>query len=74
MQKRLLVPVMALVVASISASSSHAQARLPGAVYDFDKKGEKPGPAPKRDISGTWEPASGVSAATADEARGNESR
>ena len=34
-------------------------ARQPGAVYDFDKKGEKPAPAPKRDISGIWEPARG---------------
>lgn len=44
---------------------SHAQggvARQPGAVYDFDKKGEKPAPAPKRDISGVWEPAAGPGA------------
>ena len=39
---------------------ARAQARQPGAVYDFDRKGEKPGPAPKRDISGIWEPASGA--------------
>src|SRR5713226_3923799 len=38
----------------------HAQtARQPGAVYDFDVKGERPAPAPLRDISGTWEPANG---------------
>jgi hypothetical protein len=36
----------------------HAQmARQPGAVYDSDFKNEKPEPAPRRDISGTWEPA-----------------
>ena len=35
-----------------------AQTRVPGAVYDFDRKGETPAPAPKRDISGIWEPAS----------------
>jgi hypothetical protein len=37
-------------------------ARQPGAVYDFDKKGEKPAPAPKHDISGVWEPAGGPGA------------
>jgi hypothetical protein len=26
-------------------------------VYDHDRRGEKPAPAPRRDISGTWEPA-----------------
>jgi hypothetical protein len=36
------------------------QNRLPGAVYDFEKKGEQLGPAPKRDLSGTWEPANGA--------------
>ena len=34
-------------------------ARQPGAVYDFDFKDEKPTPAPRRDISGIWEPAGG---------------
>jgi len=33
--------------------------RQPGAVYDFDFKDEKPTPAPRRDISGVWEPAAG---------------
>jgi hypothetical protein len=38
--------------------SMHAQtARQPGAVYDSDYKNEKPEPAPRRDISGVWEPA-----------------
>jgi hypothetical protein len=36
--------------------------RQPGAVYDFDRKGEKPAPAPKHDISGVWEPAEGPGA------------
>lgn len=59
MQKYLVVPVMALSAGLICSPLAHAQARLPGAVYDFDRKGEKPGPAPRRDISGIWEPASG---------------
>jgi hypothetical protein len=36
--------------------------RQPGAVYDFDRPNEKPAPAPKRDISGVWEPALGPGA------------
>lgn len=40
----------------------HAQNEQPGAVYDRDRRGEKPSPAPKHDISGTWEPARGASA------------
>ena len=53
-----------LLVVSILAVRAHAQeqqdqqvARQPGAIYDFDKKGEKPAPAPKRALSGVWEPA-----------------
>src|ERR1041384_7644255 len=38
------------------------EVRQPGAVYDFDFKNEKPAPAPRRDISGVWEPAAGPSA------------
>src|SRR5260370_30020648 len=60
MQERLAVPMCVLMAVSVFSPLAHAQARLPGAVYDFDKKGEKPGPAPVRDISGVWEPASGV--------------
>ncbi len=37
--------------------------RQPGAVYDFDVKGEKPLPAPPHDLSGIWEPAKGPGAA-----------
>ena len=33
--------------------------RQPGAVYDFDSKGQKAAPAPRHDISGFWEPAKG---------------
>ena len=33
--------------------------RVPGAVYDADFPNEKPGPAPRRDLSGIWEPARG---------------
>jgi len=36
--------------------------RQPGAVYDFDVKNEKPAAAPRRDISGIWEPAAGPGA------------
>ena len=50
----------AVVVVSIRAQTRDV-ARQPGAVYDFDKKGEKPAPAPKRDLSGVWEPAAGAS-------------
>jgi hypothetical protein len=41
---------------------AYSQIRQPGAVYDFDRKGEKPGPAPRRDISGIWLPAAGANA------------
>lgn len=65
---------MALVAALAFSLRAHAQdqgeqdrggqdvARQPGAVYDFDKKAEKPAPAPKHDISGVWEPAGGPGA------------
>jgi hypothetical protein len=36
--------------------------RQAGAVYDVDRKGETPAPAPRRDISGTWEPAANANA------------
>jgi hypothetical protein len=38
------------------------EVRQPGAKYDFDFKGVKPAPAPRRDISGVWEPAAGAGA------------
>jgi hypothetical protein len=36
--------------------------RQPGATYDPDVKGEKPAPAPPRDIFGVWEPAASANA------------
>jgi hypothetical protein len=49
----------ALVATLLCVPLAYSQARQPGAVYDFDRKGETPAPAPRRDISGTWEPAAG---------------
>lgn len=53
----LAVPIVAPVVAS-----AQNVPRQPGAVYDFDRPNEKPGAAPKRDLSGVWEPAKGPGA------------
>jgi hypothetical protein len=44
---------------ALCAVAQQDEMRLPGAVYDFDKKNETPKPAPKHDISGVWEPAAG---------------
>ncbi len=52
-----------LIALSFSALARAQMARQPGAVYDADKKGETPGPAPKRDLTGIWEPAQGAGAA-----------
>ena len=60
MTRHVFVPAMAIVGGLLCADVGHAQARLPGARYDGDVKGEKPGPAPRRDLSGIWEPASGA--------------
>ena len=60
MVKHFVVSAMALISALAFLPSIHAQepgSRPPGAVYDADKKGEKSGPAPKRSLAGTWEPA-----------------
>src|SRR5260370_31478915 len=54
------VLIAAVVVLSVRARAQDV-ARQPGAVYDFDKKGEKPSPAPNRDLTGVWEPATGPS-------------
>lgn len=54
-----LLLAIALATVLVFSPSGHAQARQPGAVYDSDRKGQTPGPAPRHDISGTWEPASG---------------
>jgi len=59
MFERFVVLLIVIVATFLSSASAHAQARQPGAIYDFDKKGEKSEPAPKHEISGTWEPASG---------------
>jgi hypothetical protein len=58
--RRALVTV-AIAGAALSALPSLAlsQVRVPGAVYDFDRPNEKPSPAPKRVLSGIWEPAAG---------------
>src|SRR5713226_7993455 len=64
MTGRLLAPAFALATLLACSPLAHTQdvARQPGAVYDFDRKGEKPAPAPKHDLSGVWEPAGGPSA------------
>src|ERR1044071_7328613 len=54
--------VLAVLFAMPRAALGQGEVRQPGAVYDFDFKGEKPAPAPRRDISGVWEPAANASA------------
>lgn len=68
MLKCFVAPTISLLAAAISVSICSpvialGQDRQPGAIYDRDRRGEKPGPTPKRDISGTWEPARGAGAA-----------
>ena len=53
------VSAIALAAVLIFVPQAYAQQRQPGAVYDFDREGETPGPAPRRDISWIWEPADG---------------
>ena len=62
MSKHFLVSTIALIALLHFSPPARAQARQPGAVYDFDKKDEKPGPAPRHDLSGIWEPAKGPGA------------
>jgi len=63
MAKRFVASMISLIVVSMFAPAiTRAQARQPGAVYDFDRPDEKPAPAPKHDISGVWEPAKGPGA------------
>jgi hypothetical protein len=52
--------IAALAAAVVAVLPIYSQVRQPGAVYDFDRKGEKPAPAPQRDISGIWIPAAGA--------------
>ena len=56
------VAAAAILLAALPLTSARAQqseVRQPGAVYDFDVKGQKSGPAPAHDIFGVWEPAKG---------------
>jgi hypothetical protein len=62
MAKRFAVSTIPVLIVLVFSLQARAQVRQPGAVYDFDRKGETPAPAPKRDISGIWEPAEGVGA------------
>lgn len=61
MAKRRVVGVVALIAGVMFPLLAYSQqARQPGAIYDFDRPGEKPAPAPRRDISGIWVPAAGA--------------
>jgi hypothetical protein len=67
MQKCLIALMSAGVIALLFVPFAYGQqqenvVRQPGAMYDFDFKDEKPAPAPRRDISGIWEPAAGPGA------------
>lgn len=63
MPKSLMVFLIVIGGLSSPILASAQMGRQPGAVYDFDKKNEKPGPPPKRDLTGIWEPAQGPGAA-----------
>jgi hypothetical protein len=52
-------PATAILLAAMFAPARAQTPRQPGAVYDFDFKGQKPAPAPVHDLSGFWEPAIG---------------
>jgi hypothetical protein len=69
MAKRFAASTIALATIFIFSTYARSQVRQPGAVYDFDPPGEKPGPAPRRDISANWEPAGGVGADNANGAQ-----
>ena len=71
MQKRYIVSMCAEIMVGVIAlaavplvafGQNDVVVRQPGALYDFDFKNEKPAPAPRRDISGIWEPAAGPGA------------
>jgi hypothetical protein len=70
MKKRFMAVTCAVSAAGVIAALfvvprvafGQGEVRQPGAKYDFDFKGEKPAPAPRRDISGVWEPAASASA------------
>jgi hypothetical protein len=54
--------VIAALFALPRVAFGQGEVRQPGAKYDFDFKDQKSGPAPRRDISGVWEPAAGAGA------------
>jgi hypothetical protein len=54
--------VIAALFALPRVAFGQGEVRQPGAKYDFDFKGQKSGPPPRRDISGVWEPAAGAGA------------
>ena len=70
MKKRLMAVTCAVSAAGVIAALfvlprvafGQGEVRQPGATYDFDFKGQTPAPAPRRDISGVWEPAAGAGA------------
>jgi hypothetical protein len=62
MKQRVVAFMCAFSAAGAIAAFGQGEVRQPGAVYDFDFKGQKPAPAPRRDISGVWEPAASASA------------
>ena len=47
------------VILAVAPVAYNQVIRVPGAVYDADRPGEKPQPAPRRDLSGIWEMAKG---------------
>src|SRR3954468_14930475 len=73
MAKRFVITLIALVALLAFSTASRAQTAKPvppasdsaarlreiRGVYDFDRPGEKPAPAPRHDISGIWQPAEG---------------
>ncbi len=54
-----MVAAAGLALGAAGRAASAQEAKQPGAVYDGDVKNEKPAPAPKRDLTGIWEPARG---------------
>ena len=56
-----IVGLTAAAVFSFPVIAFNQQTRVPGAEYDSDFPNEKPEPAPRRDLSGIWEPALGPS-------------
>lgn len=61
MSPRLSITIVATAGMLACTGAAWSQVRVPGARYDADVPNEKPSPAPKRDLSGIWEPARGPS-------------